>query len=76
MRFYFYWYELPLNSTLKHHPFVVSLLGVSANPFCIISELMEGDLWGLLKDEKFKINNELQIQFSSQIATGMNHLHV
>jgi len=66
--------EAELMRNLKPHANVVLFLGVVMNPFCIVTEFLEGgDLHTFLKSN-YDISIELQLSIIKDIARGMFHL--
>lgn len=69
--------EASLMKSLRPHPNVVLLLGVSLppNPLCIVTEFVEnGSLWDYLSSAA-KIPLSQKIRFIRGISAGMVHLH-
>jgi len=66
--------EAELMRNLKPHANVVLFMGVILDPFCIVTEFLEGgDLHSFLRSDS-KIPFELQLSFMKDIARGMFHL--
>jgi len=59
-----------------HHENIVSLKGVSTNPFCIITELLQfGDLSKFIRHTSDAFSWETVLKLSIDISSGMNFLH-
>jgi len=60
--------------TLPQHPNILTLIGISSQPFCIITEFMEkGDLFNYLKNNK-SIDEQQKLKWMIDICEGMKHL--
>jgi len=59
------------------HENVIRFFGFCLDPLCVVTEWCEKRaLRNLLDDESFEINSALQIQFLTDIAKGMLHIHL
>jgi len=67
--------ECQFMRNLQPHPNVVTFLGISENPVCMVTEFCKnGSLKSHLDDFKKPIPNQLQLKIISDVAAGMYHL--
>eukprot|EP01119_Soliformovum_irregulare_P005868 TRINITY_DN1760_c0_g1_i2.p1 TRINITY_DN1760_c0_g1~~TRINITY_DN1760_c0_g1_i2.p1 ORF type:complete len:862 (-),score=148.81 TRINITY_DN1760_c0_g1_i2:78-2663(-) len=65
--------EAQIMSKLSPHPNVVTLIGIVARPFCIVTELLSsGDLLAVVEDMPLTLSRKLS--YMHDIARGMCHL--
>ncbi|GAM23944.1 hypothetical protein SAMD00019534_071190 [Acytostelium subglobosum LB1] len=68
-------HEVQINGEL-HHENIVSLKGVTMNPFCIVTELLRfGDLSKFLRNTSDAFTWSTILKLAMDIAQGMNFLH-
>ena len=66
--------EAELMRKLPKHPHILNFIGISPDPFCIITEFVEkGDLADYLKTNN-EINEKQKINWMIDICEGMEHL--
>lgn len=68
--------ESAVLAQLPHSPYVIQLIGLCREPFCMVTEYIEGgSLVNYLKDWSIQISTDTSMTFLKQIMTGLRHLH-
>ena len=69
-----FWAEVSLMRRL-HHVNIVQFIGASTNPPCVVTELLQGNLWDLLHNSRLELPFRLRLQMLLDTARGMQYLH-
>lgn len=59
---------------LKHEN-IVAFYGACKQPACVVTELLEGNLWDLLHNSMVELPVQLRLRMLIDAANGMRYLH-
>ena len=69
-----FWSEVNMMRKLKHEN-IVSFYGACKQPACVVTELLEGNLWDLLHNSMVELPVQLRLRMLIDSAYGMRYLH-
>lgn len=69
-----FWSEVKMMRKLKHEN-IVAFYAACKNPACVVTELLEGNLWDLLHNSSVELPVQLRLRMLVDAAHGMEYLH-
>jgi serine/threonine protein kinase len=69
-----FWSEVAVMRRLNHLN-IVAFRGACQNPSCVVTELLQGNLWDLLHNSRLELPFRLRMRMLQDAALGMSHLH-
>jgi serine/threonine protein kinase len=69
-----FWSEVAVMRRLSH-PNIVAFKGACQNPSCVVTELLQGNLWDLLHNSRVELPFRERLHMLQDAASGMAHLH-